>query len=337
MTKRFFGTVKLAAATLLVMTSAANAVSVYAAKLDAAGVRVIVGGNNNYYRSTGSKTSAFLEGNSVAVDEAAVVNESVNNDKVVVDAPINVVVKVDNEANDAVATNAETVAAYIEELKAQTGLDYYCPSRSLDEPLVDGMYINLVSKKTEAIDSFEEIVYDTKKIETDKLYKGETKVTQKGVKGSKKITTINTYEGGAVVSTTTNEEIVAQPVTEIIEVGTKEKVVEAAHTHTANEGLKYSKVITLNATAYCPCSKCCGSYANGYTATGMKAGYGVAAVDPKVIPLGTKLYVEGYGYCVAADTGGAIKSNRIDLCYGSHSAALASGFGHKSVKVYVLG
>lgn len=95
--------------------------------------------------------------------------------------------------------------------------------------------------------------------------------------------------------------------------------------------------MTLNATAYCPCSKCCGSYANGYTASGMKAGYGVAAVDTRVIPLGTKLYVEGYGYCIAADTGGAIKGNRIDLCYGTHSAALASGFGHKNVKVYIIG
>jgi 3D (Asp-Asp-Asp) domain-containing protein len=69
----------------------------------------------------------------------------------------------------------------------------------------------------------------------------------------------------------------------------------------------------------------------------MKAGYGVAAVDTSVIPLGTKLYVEGYGYAIAADTGGAIKGNRIDLCYNSHSAALASGYGHTNVKVYVLG
>ena len=69
----------------------------------------------------------------------------------------------------------------------------------------------------------------------------------------------------------------------------------------------------------------------------MKAGYGVAAVDTRVIPLGTKLYVEGYGYCIAADTGGAIKGNRIDLCYGTHSAVLASGFGHKNVKVYIIG
>ena len=93
----------------------------------------------------------------------------------------------------------------------------------------------------------------------------------------------------------------------------------------------------MDATAYCPCSKCCGQYSNGITANGMKAGYGVVAVDPKVIPLGTKLYVEGYGYCIAADTGGAIKGNRIDLCYGTHSQALASGFGHVNVKVYILG
>ena len=73
---------------------------------------------------------------------------------------------------------------------------------------------------------------------------------------------------------------------------------------------------------------------SGRTATGRKATYGCVAVDPKVIPLGTHLYIEGYGYGLACDKGSAIKGNRVDLCFNSRSEALA--FGRKKVRVHVL-
>ncbi len=183
----------------------------------------------------------------------------------------------------------------------------------------------------------EAVDYETAYVASDSLYIGEEVTTQEGVKGIKKVTTTNKIVDGKIVDVVISEEIVKEPVNEIVKIGTKEKEPEPAPVQTGGPaGLNYSKVLTIDATAYCPCSRCCGKWANGVTASGLKAGYGVAAVDPRVIPLGTKLYVEGYGYCIAADTGGAIKGNRIDLCYGSHSAALASGFGHKSTKVYVL-
>lgn len=69
--------------------------------------------------------------------------------------------------------------------------------------------------------------------------------------------------------------------------------------------------LTVMATAYWPDP----SWSNGYTATGVRAGYGVVAVDPNVIPLGTHLYIPGYGQAVAADTGSAIIGDHIDLCY----------------------
>jgi len=70
-------------------------------------------------------------------------------------------------------------------------------------------------------------------------------------------------------------------------------------------------MITMRGTWYDPFH--CGGSGSGRTATGIKAGYGVVAVDPKFIRLGSRLYIEGYGYAVAGDTGGAIKGNRIDL------------------------
>jgi uncharacterized protein YabE (DUF348 family)/3D (Asp-Asp-Asp) domain-containing protein len=73
---------------------------------------------------------------------------------------------------------------------------------------------------------------------------------------------------------------------------------------------------------------------NDWTATGAKARYGVAAVDPHVIPLGTKLYIPGYGYAVAADTGGAIKGNRVDLCFDTRAEAFR--WGRRTVTIIIV-
>lgn len=88
---------------------------------------------------------------------------------------------------------------------------------------------------------------------------------------------------------------------------------------------------TMTATGYSPYE---GS-GSGRCATGMRAGYGVVAVDPRVIRLGTRLYIEGYGYAVAGDTGGAIKGHRIDLGHTTYREA--SNVGRRKVKVWVLG
>jgi 3D (Asp-Asp-Asp) domain-containing protein len=64
---------------------------------------------------------------------------------------------------------------------------------------------------------------------------------------------------------------------------------------------------------------------SGHTATGVSVAYGIVAVDPSVIPLGTRMSVPGYGEGVAADTGGAIVGSRIDLWFPTRSEALAWG------------
>jgi uncharacterized protein YabE (DUF348 family) len=73
---------------------------------------------------------------------------------------------------------------------------------------------------------------------------------------------------------------------------------------------------------------------SGLTATGARAGFGVIAVDPSVIPLGTKLFIPGYGRAVAGDTGGAIRGHRVDLGMDTLSEALR--FGRRPVTVYIL-
>ncbi len=96
---------------------------------------------------------------------------------------------------------------------------------------------------------------------------------------------------------------------------------------------KYIKKITMESTAYSP--RVIETDANPWrTATGMRSGFGIIAVDPKVIPLGSLLYVEGYGYGVAADTGGLIKGDRIDVFFYSTNDAYR--WGRRKVTVYIL-
>ena len=97
-----------------------------------------------------------------------------------------------------------------------------------------------------------------------------------------------------------------------------------------DDGSQYSSVMAMEATAYLPTD---GS-GSGITAMGIPATYGVAAVDPSVIPLGSRLYVPGYGEAIAADTGGAIYGYKIDLCMESYEEAM--NFGRRTITVYVL-
>ncbi len=94
------------------------------------------------------------------------------------------------------------------------------------------------------------------------------------------------------------------------------------------------KEFYVSATAYtASCTGC-----SGITATGINLlknpGLKVIAVDPRVIPLGSKVWVEGYGNAIAGDTGGAIKGNKIDLFMANKSDALS--FGRKQVKIRIL-
>lgn len=73
----------------------------------------------------------------------------------------------------------------------------------------------------------------------------------------------------------------------------------------------------------------------GKTYLGWRARYGIAAVDPRVIPLRRLIFIEDYGFAWTGDTGGAIKGKKIDLCFNTTKEAIA--WGRKKVNVYVLG
>ena len=105
----------------------------------------------------------------------------------------------------------------------------------------------------------------------------------------------------------------------------KEDVVETPEGY-----MPYTQVMGMEATAYLPTD---GS-AEGLTAMGIPATYGIVAVDPDIIPLGSRVYIPGYGEALAADTGGAIYGYRIDLCMEDYWQAM--DFGRRTVTVFVL-
>lgn len=181
------------------------------------------------------------------------------------------------------------------------------------------------------------IKFDTVNIYDKNLPKGTTEIVEKGAQGQKEVKYTSTTKNGELVSkTVVYEKVLTKPVTQIVKVGTK--TIEDQTKKIA--GYSYSKKLTVTATAYDTSPEENGGYSK--TAMGLDLGYGVVAVDPRVIPLGTKLYIESpdggkswsYGYCIAGDVGGAIKGNRVDLCFETQRECIK--FGRKSATVYIL-
>jgi 3D (Asp-Asp-Asp) domain-containing protein/uncharacterized protein YabE (DUF348 family) len=120
------------------------------------------------------------------------------------------------------------------------------------------------------------------------------------------------------------QQVVQLPVDTVVAVGSRRdfRVASAGVTRSVAISMKppaEGKPIDVVATAYHP------GEGGMNAATGARLGYGIIAVDPDVIPLGTRMFVPGYGYGVAADTGGAIQGNRIDVCLESPAAVDAWG------------
>ncbi len=213
----------------------------------------------------------------------------------------------------------------------------------------------IVTKVTaDMVPVVEEIPFETISTPNSSMVRGRKKVITQGVAGSKEVMYKVTYYDGVEQSReAVGERVTAEPVNRVEEYGTQYYNAasrggsvdrSSAAVSAPAEELSYSSVITCRASAYDLSYESCGKYPGdpyyGITASGMRAQRGVVAVDPRVIPMGTRLYIESldstpdYGFAVAGDKGGAIKGNRIDLFMDSRSEALR--FGRRNVNVYIL-
>lgn len=152
----------------------------------------------------------------------------------------------------------------------------------------------------------EPIPYPTLRKTASQLRSGTSRTLRNGTNGEKEVVyrVYQRNDGVEIRRDVVSTRILKKAVPEIVEVGKRTSLPSRGY-------FSGRRVVTMNATTYDPYN--CGGDGRGRTRTGLLGGYGVVAVDPRFIPLGTRLYIEGYGYAVAADTGGAIKGNRIDL------------------------
>ncbi|WP_462411853.1 3D domain-containing protein [Neobacillus sp. Marseille-QA0830] len=138
----------------------------------------------------------------------------------------------------------------------------------------------------------------------------------------------NNTSSNAAVSAETEEPKLDKPVP------VDNKIEEGTSSNPAENATPATKELTVTATAYTASCEGC----SGITKTGVDIKSNpekkVIAVDPEVIPLGSKVYVEGYGEAIAADTGGAIKGHRIDVFIPTEQGAL--NWGRKEVKLQII-
>jgi uncharacterized protein YabE (DUF348 family) len=201
---------------------------------------------------------------------------------------------------------------------------------SLSEKIRENGVINVirVEKVTDVVE--EPILFAVVTRKDSSLAKGKEKIVSKGQQGlvSRKFEVI--LENGKEVSRKLiSENKVKEKQDKVVAVGTKELAQQVSRGEGSN-GEEYY----VNTTAYtADCNGC-----SGHTATGINLHANpdskVIAVDPRIIPLGTKVYVDGYGYAVAADTGSNIKGFRIDVFFSSKAEAYR--WGTRKVKIKVL-
>lgn len=196
----------------------------------------------------------------------------------------------------------------------------------------DDMKITL--KKVTYVDekSTEKISYKTVEKDSDDIMTGESEVSQKGVDGEKEVTKRCKYIDGKYDSTKVIEEkVTKEPVDKIVLNGTK----RGTTTDSSGAPVSYSYMVSGSGTAYTAAP-------GALTATGVPVYEGGVAVNPAIIPYGSKLYIEAadgshvYGYATAVDTGGALMDGSaiVDLFYFSYDDCVS--FGRRDVNVYVL-
>ena len=206
-------------------------------------------------------------------------------------------------------------------------------TKDLDEKLNDGMEIEIINVTEEVIKESKSVPFEVNVVEDKDLLKGQTKVEEEGKAGENQLLYKITYHNGKQVEKTFVEEVVSEkPINKIVKKGTKVEEVKVASSRgessrkiPSNSNSK-GKHMSVVATAYT---------GDSITSTGKRPKWGTIAVDPTVIPYGTKVYIPQFNKTfIAEDCGGAIKGNKIDIFMNDESSVY--NWGRKTIDIYIV-
>lgn len=236
-------------------------------------------------------------------------------------------------------TSCKTVKELLSDLKIKVDDDdIVIPN--LDTELKSEGKISIIKVDVKVIEKEVEAPFKTIKKKNKELTHKQSRILVQGVNGKNKVKCKEYYAGDKLIKEEViHVETIVKPIDQVFEEGTKDVFTNDRGDFTARKAIK------MVATAYeagpRSTGKRPGDKGYGITASGARAKRGTVAVDPRVIPLGTKLYVKSltpgvpdYGFAIAQDTGGAIKGNKIDLFMDTVWECLQ--FGRRPVMVYIL-
>ncbi|MCY6355705.1 ubiquitin-like domain-containing protein [Clostridium sp. ZS2-4] len=304
-------------------------------------VNIVIDGKEMSIITYKNSVKDILKKNNIALGPKDIVEPDLNSkiksgDTIRIEKAINIQLQVDGKTKT-VATTADNVEEMLKEEKIALGAeDKVSPSR--EEVTKAGLKVVVTRVESKVEKNVAAIEFTTEVKKDGDMKEGIKKVVQEGAAGEKEIQYKVTYENGKEVSRqVVSEKVTKKPTNKVVAMGTLKTV------KLSRGNFSYSSKIRMRATAYTSSFKDTGKRPGdrgfGVTASGTKTkrnsdGYSTVAVDPRIIPLGTKLYIEGYGFAIAEDTGGAIKGNKIDLYFNSDSQVYR--FGVRYVDVYVL-
>lgn len=294
-------------------------------------VTVSVNGNKKTYVTWKQTVDNLFEKEGIDVTEDDKINVSLDS-KLVEDmeidikkaVPVTVVIAgQEHEVMTTEETVKDTILEKIDYIESQGGGfdndDEVTPSG--DTAISKNMKIEIVQVEVAKLSETEKLPYNVQyQTDYDKDVKSASEVLQAGQEGSRKLDyKVLKYEDGREEKVLQAVTVISQPVDEIVVQGGSYFMASRSGEQIKLKG----NTMTVSATAYY-----CGE--NAITATGRYAvrdpeGISTIAVDPSVIPLGSLVYVDGYGKAVAADTGSAIKGNIIDVYLNSKSECVSWG------------